>query len=87
MINLRVTRVGKEGNGNISSLCGSWGKVGKTAAVRLIKCSDVCFYVESPSGAGETVKVVERNGREYLETSHNRQKENGLAGLPPCGQD
>ena len=87
MIYLRVTKagkVGKDGRGNVTSLCGGWGKVGKTAAIRHINNDDIRFYVELVDGKKVRVKVVEREGREYLRTSRDWNKRNNLLNLPPC---
>ena len=80
----RVTKTGKDSDGDILSLCGpSIGRVWRSVAIANIKQDPTSYYVaeETPS---VYVKVGIRNGVEYLTTYADGHSRNNLDNLPDC---
>jgi hypothetical protein len=79
----RVTRTGKNWQGDITSLCGSFGSVDKATAIGDIENSVHRYYVyeEAPE---VDVKVVTEGLSKYLRTTADRRSRNNLDNLPDC---
>ena len=65
MANLQVTRSGKDTEGDIIALCGSWGTTSKAKAIRDIENSIHRYYVQLTPGA--TVDVRWRSKLPYID--------------------
>ena len=84
MANLQVTRSGKDTEGDITALCGSWGRSSKVEAIRDIENNAHRYYVQTAPGSTVDVIVVTRNNRKHLRTDPDWTKKNNLDNLPDC---
>lgn len=84
MVTRRVTSTGKDRDGDIMSLCGSWGSTGKAAAISEIKAETVYYYVQQPDTSASRVIVAGIWPKEYLRTGADGQTANNLDALPDC---
>lgn len=86
MSNLRVRKSRKDGDGDITALCGSFGTTLKDAAIAQIDGGVHRYYVSEGSDAKEyDVKVVRPEGRvPYLRTEPGGGEANNLDNLPSC---
>lgn len=84
MADRRVTRTGKDSNGNITSLCGNWGSVTTAAAIREIELGIHTYYVQDPYGRRADVHVVNGAYGKYLRTDPNSSCSDNLDNLPDC---
>lgn len=80
-MNRLVMRTGKDSDGDIIRLCGSWGSVSSTVAIGQINRRECVYYVENPRAV---VRVGRRNGRPYLTTAPDGVGRNNLDNLPDC---
>ena len=84
MAHQRVTRTGKDRDGDIMSLCGpTFWKVLKSQAIADIKRDPNSYYVEEVVPR-VYVRVGRRNGVEYLTTYADGYSKNNLDSLPDC---
>ena len=84
MAERRVTRTGKDGYGDITALCGSWGtRVIKSQAIEEIEKGTHAYYVEEVSPR-VYVKVVRGESGKYLRTEADGRSKNNLDNLPAC---
>jgi len=84
MADRRVTRTGKDTNGNITSLCGSWGSVTTATAIREIESGTNTYYVQDGYGRRADVHVVNGASGKYLRTDPNAICSDNLDNLPDC---
>ena len=83
MAKRNVERSGKDSDGDITKLCGSWGSTSKVLAIREIEASTHNYVVR----VGRTeVKVLVKQGPsgKYLTTSPDGRTRNNLDDLPSC---
>lgn len=83
----RVTRSGKDRDGDITSLCNTgelWSPRRKADAIQDIEAGIHSYYVLSQSGAEVNVLVRQRNGKKYLTTDPDKTTRNNLDDLPDC---
>ena len=82
----RVTRTGKDAEGDITQLCNpdsSWVSRSKEEAIGDIERWVHTYHVES-GGRRSTVQVVEGPAGKYLRTSADGSDSNNLDNLPDC---
>lgn len=84
MATQRVTRSGKDNDGDITSLCGAWGSVTKDRAIREIDGRPGTYFVEDRYGRRADVIVVDRATVKYLRTAPNAVCSDNLDNLPDC---
>lgn len=84
MVPRRVTRTGKDSDGDITALCGSWGKVTKAVAIREIESNRRSYYVQDRQGRRASVIVVKGSTGKYLRTDPNSSCSDNLDNLPDC---
>lgn len=85
MAERRVTKSGKDREGDITSLCGSWGKENKDSVIRQLEASPPThrYYVEEEQPSVD-VRVVNGLGRKYLRTTPDATSKNNLDKLLDC---
>ena len=83
MADFRVTGTGKDRDGDITKLCGAWGKVSKAQAIREIETGENTYYVQIGTRRTD-VRVVNGVTGEYLRTDADRASSNSLDNLPDC---
>ncbi len=83
MADRRVKKTGKDSDGDITSLCGDWGKTLKADAIRQIDNSTYNYYVEE-SGYKSAVHTYTENGKKHLKTYADGTSKNNLDNLPNC---
>ena len=86
MADRRVTRTGKDGDGDITALCGSesWGRVTKRQAILDIERGTHVYYVHEVAPRVDVRVVQERDGGKYLRTVSDKTSQNNLDNLPNC---
>ncbi|HWL45253.1 MAG TPA: DUF3892 domain-containing protein [Ilumatobacter sp.] len=84
MADRRVTRSGKDRDGDITSLCGSWGSAPKATAISQIELGTYRYYVQDGLGRQATVRVYQAGGRKHLRTDPNSACSDNLDNLPDC---
>lgn len=67
----RVTSTGKDTDGDIISLCGSWGSATKATAVSDIETGTHTYYVQDARYRRADVHVVKGVTGKYLRTDPN----------------
>jgi hypothetical protein len=77
----RVRRTGKDRDGDITALCGDWGRVEKAEAVRHINASTHHYFVQDVAGRRADVHVYAGS---HLRTDPNAQCADNLDSLPNC---
>ena len=80
----QVTHTGKDNFGDITALCGSWGRTIKTDAIRDIEFGLHTYYVQDHYGRRATVRVVNGPTGKYLRTDPNSSCSDNLHSLPNC---
>lgn len=75
----RVTRTGKDGDGDITSLCGDGFRDSKATAIANINANANAYYVEE---VAPRVYVEVVYG--HLRTTADETDANNLDNLPPC---
>jgi hypothetical protein len=80
----RVTRTGKDTDGDITSLCGAWGATAKATAIREIEGKVHTYYVQDASYRRADVHVVNGTTGKYLRTDPNSACTDNLDSLPDC---
>lgn len=84
MADRRVTGTGKDRDGDITSLCGGWGRVTKAAAIREIELRTNSYFVQDRLGRRADVQVVNGATGKYLRTDPNSSCSDNLDNLPDC---
>lgn len=84
MANRQVTRTGKDRDGDITRLCGSWGRASKAEAIRHIEGRLHRYYVRDRLGRTADVHVVKGRTGKYLRTEPNAACSDNLDSLPDC---
>lgn len=79
----RVTKSGKDSQGNITKLCWSSGSVSKADAISAIERDDKAYYVEEQSPK-VYVHVYTSGGVKHLRTTADKNSKNNLDNLPDC---
>lgn len=79
----RVTRSGKDGDGDIICFSGYLRSVSKSDGVSLITRYSGAFLV-NVGGRRVSVRVGSRNGQDYMTTAADGYPPNNLDGLPGC---
>ena len=83
MSDRQVTSSGKDTDGDITALCGGWGRASKSEAAGHIR-NRVHSYYTSTGGRRAEVHVRQRNGKDYLTTGADGYAPNNLSSLPNC---
>jgi len=78
-----VTATGKDSDGDVTKLCGSWGMVSKAQAIQDIENGDHTYYVETGYPRAH-IRVVHGTIGRYLRTDADRSSANNLENLPYC---
>ena len=84
MADRRVTGTGKDGEGDITSLCGSWGSSTKTQAIADIELDLHRYYTHAANGTEADVEVVNGTTGKYLRTDPDKSLADNLGDLPDC---
>ena len=84
MSDRRVTATGKDAYGDITALCGSWGRASKAEAIRDIEYRLHRYYVQDMYGRQADVHVVNGPRGRYLRTDPNATCSDNLDSLPNC---
>lgn len=84
MADRRVTRTGKDFDGDITALCGPWGRRGKADAIRDIENRWHTYYVLDSYRRRANVQVVDGRTGKYLRTDPNASCSDNLDSLPNC---
>lgn len=79
-----VTGTGKDYFGDITSLCGGWGKTNKPVAILDIESRLHSYYVQDYLGRRADVHVVNGQTGKYLRTDPNASCSDNLSSLPSC---
>jgi hypothetical protein len=86
MTDRRVTKSGKDSDGDITALCNdnvTWSPRKKADAIRDIENKDHTYYVDR-AGHRTDIHVVNEGGKKYLRTTKDRTDKNNLDNLPDC---
>lgn len=86
MADRRVRATGKDRDGDITRLCNgmsSWSPRSKADAIVDIRYHIHTYYVEEQSPR-TVVTVVNRYGRQHLQTTADNSHQNNLSNLPSC---
>lgn len=78
-----VTATGKDRDGDITKLCGPWGKVSKAQAIEHIENGDHTYHVQNGTRRTE-IRVITGVINRYLRTDADRSSANHLENLPDC---
>ena len=78
-----VTQTGKDSDGNITALCGPWGRRSSDDAIRDIDTQLHAYYVQQPGTPRTNVIVVDDTPR-YLRSTADKTSANNLDNLPNC---
>ena len=84
MASRRVTQTGKDTYGDITALCGPWGRASKPGAIRDIEFGWHNYYVQDRLGRQAGVHVVNGPTGKYLRTDPNSACSDNLDSLPNC---
>ena len=84
MAERRVTSTGKDHQGDITALCGSWGRTSKRDAIREIENRICTYYVQDRYSRRADVRVVNGPTGKYLRTDPNSSCSDNLDNLPDC---
>lgn len=80
-----VKRTGKDHVGDITSLCGDWGKVTKATAISEISSlTGNSYYVQDANGRRANVQVVRGPTGLYLRSDPDSTSSDNLDNLPDC---
>jgi hypothetical protein len=80
----RVTKTGKDTDGDITSLCGSWGSATKAIAISDIERRTHSYFVQDALSRRADVHVVNGTAGKYLRTDPNSGCSDNLDNLPDC---
>ena len=85
MAKRRVTRTGKDKEGDITKLCGEWGSASTALAIKEIEDGTHSYYVQDALGRTADVHVVKDTTKgKYLRTDANSDCSDNLDNLPDC---
>ena len=84
MASRRVTTSGKDRDGDITALCGSWGRAEKAQAIRDIESRTHNYYVQDGLARTADVHVVNGTRGKYLRTDPNSSCSDNLDNIPNC---
>ena len=82
MASRQVTRTGKA-VGDITALCGDWGRSNKAEVIREIE-TEAHFYFVREVAPTAAVRVVTGHNGKYLRSVADRRSRNNLGNLPDC---
>ena len=80
----QVVRTGKDTSGDITALCGSWGRTSKALAIMEIENRWNTYFVQDAYGRRADVHVVNGASGKYLRTDPNSSCSDNLSSLPNC---
>ncbi len=83
MADRRVTATGKDADGDITKLCGTWGNTTKAQAIRDIEGGTHTYHVQTGNRRTD-VHVVSGPTGKYLRTDPDSTGTNNLDDLPDC---
>lgn len=84
MADRRVTKTGKDADGDITSLCGGWGTTAKATAISEIERGTNTYFVQDALARRADVHVVNGATGKYLRTDPNSACSDNLDNLPDC---
>ena len=87
MADRRVTRSGKDKDGDITKLCSPaeyWSPVSKAEAISHIESRMHRYYVQDRYGNRSDIHVVNGPSGKYLRTDPNGRSTDNLDNLPDC---
>lgn len=84
MVDRAVYRSGKDGAGDITSLCGNFGTVPKATAIQEIEYGLHRYHVPLSNGSQARIEVVNGATGKYLRTNWDGTTRNNLDDLPDC---
>ena len=84
MADRQVTRTGKDLHGDITALCGWWGRTSKANAISEIELGWHTYFVQDALGRRANVQVVNGPTGKYLRTDSNALCSDNLDSLPNC---
>ena len=84
MADRQVTGTGKDSDGDIASLCGSWGSRTKAEAILDIESGTHRYFTHAATGAEADVEVVDGANGKYLRTDPDKSLTDNLGDLPIC---
>jgi len=87
MADRRVTKTGKDEDGDITKLCNpdaSWTPRYKAGAISDIENGVHTYYVKDSKGGRSDIQVVKGATGKYLRTDPNGECEDNLDNLPDC---
>lgn len=87
MASRRVTKSGKDSDGDITKLCNPselWSPRSKSDAIQDINNNIHTYYVQSTNGGISNILVVDGPTGKYLRTSPNGTSTDNLDNLPDC---
>lgn len=86
MADRRVTKTGKDSQGDITKLCGSgsWSPISKAAAISHIEHKTHTYYVQDSLHRRADVHVVDGPTGKSLRTDPNSSCADNLDSLPNC---
>ena len=84
MADRRVTRTGKDRDGDIAALCGVWGRTSTADAIREIDYRVHTYYVQDAYSRRANILVVNGPKGKYLRTDSNSSCSDNLDSLPNC---
>ena len=79
----RVTRTRKDGDGDITRLCGEWGSVLKERAIVEIEAFPGSYFVQDYFGKSDVI-VYKVGYKMHLRTDPNGSCSDNLDNLPNC---
>ena len=82
MAERRVTRTGKDDDGDITSLAGAWGSRSKSDAISDIESKSHHYYVQDGQGEQADVYVYSTSTGKHLRTDPNSSCADNLESLP-----
>ena len=84
MAERRVVGIDKADDGDITALCGTWGRAPKAEAIRHIDNRTQTYFVLMVDGSRVGVVVVDDPSGRYLRTDPDETLRNNLSDLPRC---
>lgn len=84
MADRKVTKTGKDSDGDITSLCGSWGEARKVTAISDIEVGRHRYYVAGTGSTQVGIHVVNGDAGKYLRTDPDGSTVDNLDELPDC---
>jgi hypothetical protein len=84
MADRKVTKTGKDADGDITSLCGGWGEASKAMAIGDIEGGRHRYYVAGSGSTEVNIHVVKGDTGKYLRTDPDGSTIDNLDELPDC---